>query len=97
MGKDVRQLDVAFLTAYVDHESGCIQPEQLHILLLHERHAYRQCGISVDGLEALAEFYKSTILDDMRMLRVSVDEMEMIASADKWPYPSYGELLFGVR
>ena len=52
---------------------------------------------SVDGLEALAEFYKSTILDDMRMLRVSVDEMEMIASADKWPYPSYGELLFGVR
>ena len=52
---------------------------------------------SVDGLEELAEFYKTTVLDDMRMLRVSVDEMEMIASAEKWPYPSYGELLFGVR
>ena len=52
---------------------------------------------SVDGLEALAEFYKSTIFDDMNELRISVDEMEMIASAEKWPYPSYGDMLFSVR
>ena len=52
---------------------------------------------SVDDMTELAEFYKSTILDDMRELRIAVDEMETVSSAEAWPYPSYGELLFGVR
>ena len=52
---------------------------------------------SVDDMVDLAEFYKSTILDDMRELRIAVDEMETVSSAEAWPYPSYGELLFGVR
>ncbi len=52
---------------------------------------------SVENMEELADFCKSSILDDMRTLRISVDEMETIASAEKWPYPCYGELLFGVR
>mgnify|MGYP004470881365 FL=1 len=52
---------------------------------------------SVTALDALADVYKSTILDDMRALRISVDEMETIASAKAWPYPCYGDLLFGVR
>lgn len=52
---------------------------------------------SIKTNEELADFYKSTILGDLCMLRVSVDEMETIASSKKWPYPSYGELLFGVR
>ena len=46
---------------------------------------------------ALADCYKSTIIPDMNALRISADEMETIASSEKWPYPSYGELLFGVR
>ena len=46
-----------------------------------------------DGAE-LAEFYKSTIIDDMKAIRIPADEMETIASSEKWPYPSYGELLF---
>ncbi len=45
----------------------------------------------------LANYYKSIIIDDMRDLRISVDEMETLASSEIWPYPSYGELLFGVR
>lgn len=49
-----------------------------------------------DGAE-LAEFYKSTIIDDMKTIRIPADEMETIASSEKWPYPSYGELLFGIR
>ena len=49
-----------------------------------------------DGAE-LAEFYKSTIIDDMKTIRIPADEMEIIASSEKWPYPSYGELLFGIR
>ena len=33
----------------------------------------------------------------MSALRASADEMETMASSEKWPYPSYGDLLFGVR
>ena len=52
---------------------------------------------NIEDLAGLAEFYKTRILDDMSQLRVTVDQMEMITSAEKWPYPSYGQLLFGVR
>ena len=52
---------------------------------------------TINGNEALAEFYKSTILADMRSLRIAADEMESIASSKRWPYPSYGEILFSVK
>ena len=52
---------------------------------------------SISDAQELADFYKTDILSDMAALRISGDEMETIASAEKWPYPSYGELLFGVR
>ena len=52
---------------------------------------------SIDGITGLGRFYKDTVLADMAALRASVDSMESIAPAEKWPYPSYGELLFGVR
>ncbi|MGN1444723.1 MAG: glutamine synthetase III, partial [Eubacteriales bacterium] len=52
---------------------------------------------SITDMAELADAYKTTILDDMRTLRISVDGMETIASAKAWPYPTYGDLLFGVR
>lgn len=52
---------------------------------------------SMASNEELADFYKDTILADMGALRASADEMETMASSEKWPYPSYGDLLFGVR
>ena len=63
------------------------------------------CKLERDLLEAksisdsveLADFFKSTIIDDMCTLRISVDSMESTASAEYWPVPSYGQMLFGVR
>ena len=52
---------------------------------------------SIESFTELADFYKTKILDDMRVLRISVDEIETIAPKENWPYPSYGELLFSVR
>ena len=52
---------------------------------------------SIGDVAELSMFYKDTVLPDMTALRISGDEMESVASAEKWPYPSYGELLFGVR
>ena len=45
----------------------------------------------------LARYCVETVLPDMAALRCVADEMESIAPTDRWPYPSYGELLFGVR
>ena len=42
-------------------------------------------------------FFKTTILSDMCALRIIVDEMETISEGKQWPYPSYGQILFGVR
>lgn len=52
---------------------------------------------AIEDITELGQYYKTTILSDMVALRISGDEMETIASSEKWPYPSYGELLFGVR
>ena len=41
--------------------------------------------------------YKDSILPEMETLRGYVDEMQTITSSEYWPYPSYNELLFGVR
>ncbi|MBQ7549546.1 MAG: glutamine synthetase type III, partial [Clostridia bacterium] len=45
----------------------------------------------------LAMYYKTAVLSVMCELRISADELETVTSAEYWPYPSYGELLFGVR
>ena len=52
---------------------------------------------AVTDMAELADIYKTTVLEDMRALRISVDEMETVSSSEAWPYPSYGDLLFGVR
>ena len=50
---------------------------------------------SITSSVELADYYKDFILADMSALRASADEMETMASSEKWPYPSYGDLLFG--
>lgn len=52
---------------------------------------------SMEDVTEMGDYYKNTILSDMTAIRISSDMMETVASAEKWPYPSYGELLFGVR
>ena len=52
---------------------------------------------TVGDTVALADFFKSHIREDMTALRIPVDEMETLTSAEAWPYPSYGDLLFSVR
>ena len=44
----------------------------------------------------LAFHYKDEVLSKMQVLRNAVDGLERIVSADYWPFPTYGELLFGV-
>lgn len=45
---------------------------------------------------ALAKYYRNTVFALMGELRTLGDAMEQKTSAKYWPYPSYGEILFGV-
>jgi len=46
---------------------------------------------------AMSFAFKDKILPAMESLRAVVDEAEAITGEAYWPYPSYGDLLFGVR
>ena len=52
---------------------------------------------SISDVVAKANYYKDSVIDIMNKLRVLVDELETITCSDYWPYPSYGELLFGIK
>ncbi len=52
----------------------------------------RRCKNTTDSAFA----YKDHVLPAMTALRLSVDEAETLTAKDVWPYPSYGDLLFGV-
>lgn len=45
---------------------------------------------------AQATFFRETVFAVMQELRAVGDSMETETSAEYWPYPSYGEMLFGV-
>ena len=42
------------------------------------------------------KYYRNTVFELMQELRTLGDSMETETSAEYWPYPSYGEILFGV-
>lgn len=52
---------------------------------------------AVDDFGELAMIYKDKICVDMEALREPIDEIELLSSSEYRPYPSYGELLFGIR
>ena len=46
--------------------------------------------------KAAAELVRDEILPAMDALRAPVDAAEVVMPKMEWPYPSYGDLLFGV-
>ena len=63
------------------------------------------CGLSqvVDGLSEAgdaareSELIRDRVIPQMSLLREFVDSAESITAEEYWPYPSYGDLLFGVQ
>ena len=52
---------------------------------------------AVEGSQALANYYRDKVFSAMAELRITIDQLETMMPSDKWPVPSYGELLFSVR
>ena len=55
--------------------------------------AYHKIG---DVTEA-ACFIRDEVLPKMDALRAPADEAERFTAAEYWPFPTYGDLLFGVK
>ncbi len=49
-----------------------------------------------DELEK-AKYYQTKVFSAMNELRIAADEIESITDRKAYPYPNYGDLLFGVR
>lgn len=48
------------------------------------------------GPAAAADCYKNEVIGAMAALRATADSLETITAASYWPFPTYGELLFGI-
>ena len=46
---------------------------------------------------ALAKAFETEVLPRMKAIRTAVDHAECLTDSDTWPYPTYADLLFGVR
>ncbi|NLG25284.1 MAG: glutamine synthetase type III, partial [Clostridiales bacterium] len=68
---------------------------------IHER--YEKLSDAVLGADGIrchkesAAYYHDTVFSAMQELRAAVDETELTVAKKYWPYPSYGDILFGVR
>ena len=51
---------------------------------------------SGEDMTARAYFIRDVVLEKMKTLRARCDEAETLTAADYWPFPTYGDLLFGV-
>ena len=54
-----------------------------------------KCGI-VENTEEQARAYRELVVPAMEALRAPADKLEMIVDKDRWPVPSYGDLIFEV-
>ena len=51
----------------------------------------------ITDVTELGKYYHDKVFVSMTELRVVIDELETITAKKYWPYPSYGQLLFGIR
>ena len=59
--------------------------------------AVMQIGLKQEGIIMQGYAVRDEVLPKMATLRAAVDEAEMLTAESYWPYPSYCDLMFGVR
>ena len=52
---------------------------------------------TIGDITEASVFIRDVILKKMAELRVVCDEAETVTAKEFWPFPTYGDLLFGVR
>ncbi len=51
----------------------------------------------ISDIKEQGYFVRDELLPKMEMLRSPADEAETLTDSKYWPFPTYGDLLFGVR
>jgi glutamine synthetase len=82
-----------FETELEEKLGGLVDAAYVKVLALED--ALR--NLPKDDSLRLAVFYRDEVLSRMDELRGDLDEMERLTSAEYWPLPTYGELLFSVN
>ena len=59
--------------------------------------AYILCVLAFAGKSPGGDVYKRQVLPRMAALREPCDQAEACTAENYWPFPTYGELLFGVK
>ena len=49
-----------------------------------------------EDFEKAANYVRDAILPAMSTLRKPCDKLETLVSAEVWPFPTYGKLMFGI-
>lgn len=52
---------------------------------------------TVEDVIAEANRIRDNVLPAMGELRLACDEAEVLTAKSDWPFPTYGDLLFGVK
>ena len=52
---------------------------------------------TMDDVQSSAEFIRDSVLPKMAALRAPCDAAEKLVPAKSWPFPTYVELMFGVK
>ncbi len=87
-------IDVSYETATAEKLSGLTAKISATVRALETELANTA---DITDIANLSFTFKDRVITRMNELRASVDEAETITAAKYWPFPTYSELLFGVR
>ena len=87
--------------AACEYEKGVIcRLSQVVSQIAERTDALESAIVKIDGFGDIKDesyYIRDTILPAMRELRLAADEAEGLVGEKYWPFPTYGDLLFGVR
>ena len=87
----------------IDTSCECDLIDKLSSLLADCYSAYsalesaERCAVSKTKDEEAAHYYKDHVNPKMDALRAIVDNMETLTARDKWPMPTYGDIVFKIK
>ena len=75
------------LSALTDRIASCIEELEMALQELHE----------AKDVADEANAIRDNVLEKMNALRIACDEAELLTAKKYWPFPTYSDLLFGVK
>ncbi len=88
-----KKLDCVYEQNMIDEIAALTKDAYAHVLALEKALANAD---TVQAPDVRAIYYKDNVLREMDALRAAANGLESIVSAEYWPFPTYGELLFEV-